>query len=72
MLLATSVEVEVEIKTKNAQSAAAVMKRLTVESVTTELSERGMPAPAAFAAKVRMCYFRVCQFTVSHVLAHVS
>ena len=49
MLLATSVEVEVEILTDDTN---AVMKDLTAESVTSELSHRGLPAPEGFAAEV--------------------
>ena len=49
MLLATSVDVEVEIVTDD---SASVMQDLTAESVTSELLHRGLPAPESFAAEV--------------------
>lgn len=50
MLLATSVDVEVEIVTDD---SASVMQDLTAASVTSELLHRGLPAPESFAAEVQ-------------------
>jgi len=49
-LLATSVEVVSEIQTNN---AATVMNQLTQESLTAQLSLKGLPAPTAFAAEAQ-------------------
>jgi len=49
-LLATSVEVVSEIQTNN---AATVMNQLTQESLTAQLSLKGLPAPTTFSAEVQ-------------------
>jgi ribosomal protein L20A (L18A) len=48
-LLATSVDVDVAIKTS---SAAAVMEDLQEDTLTAELQKQGLPAPINFTAKV--------------------
>jgi len=49
-LLATSVEVVSEIQTNN---AATVMNQLPQESLTAQLSLKGLPAPTAFATEAQ-------------------